>query len=151
MIEDTHPNGTRFKYWAAFDEPQVTAAIQVTEALLAEYPDIGDVLGHDDIAPTRKIDVSPAFPMEIFKGLLLGRGESDEGSDDLWKVTASDGLSIREGAPNRNGLRPRTGLGSLPRGTLVEPFERDGLWWHVNVQDKGTDGWVHSRYLQKVR
>jgi N-acetylmuramoyl-L-alanine amidase len=33
-----------------------------------------DILGHDDIAPGRKVDPGPAFPMASFATQVMGRG-----------------------------------------------------------------------------
>jgi N-acetylmuramoyl-L-alanine amidase len=43
------------------------------------------VIGHDDVAPGRKSDPGPAFPMESFRSRLFGRSDDD---DDL--VVAPD-------------------------------------------------------------
>ncbi len=57
-----HKHGGPTTYWESFPEAQIAAGIAVTAALVAHY-DIHDIVGHDDIAPNRKNDPGPAFPM----------------------------------------------------------------------------------------
>lgn len=47
-----------------FPEPQIDLVIQLARDILARHPDIGavDVVGHSDIAPTRRLDPGPKFP-----------------------------------------------------------------------------------------
>jgi N-acetylmuramoyl-L-alanine amidase len=61
--------------WHAFSEAQILDAYLACEALIDVYPTLSMVLGHSDVAPTRKVDPGPAFPMDHFRSWLLGRGE----------------------------------------------------------------------------
>ncbi len=66
--------------WHAFTDAQIETAYTICEAIIDEYPTIGEdpeggVLGHNDIAPGRKVDPGPAFPMNKFRSWLYGRGE----------------------------------------------------------------------------
>lgn len=60
--------------WHAYPEAMILNAYATCEALIDAYPTIEDVIGHDDIAPQRKRDPGPAFPMEAFRSWLFGRG-----------------------------------------------------------------------------
>ncbi|MEE8535980.1 MAG: N-acetylmuramoyl-L-alanine amidase, partial [Kiloniellales bacterium] len=62
--------------WHRYSEAQIAAALEAAEAIVARYGLI-DVLGHDDIAPERKQDPGPAFPMENFRSHLIGRADDD--------------------------------------------------------------------------
>ena len=62
LFKARHKNGGPVTDWEAYPEEQLTACIQVAKALVARYK-LDDVIGHDDIAPDRKNDPGPAFPM----------------------------------------------------------------------------------------
>lgn len=59
--------------WHAYSEAQLDRAFEVCEALVDAYPAIRELLGHSDIAPRRKVDPGPAFPMISFRARLFGR------------------------------------------------------------------------------
>lgn len=58
----THRNGGPKKKWEAFGEEQILSLIAVCQALVERYH-LDDITGHDCIAPERKVDPGPAFPM----------------------------------------------------------------------------------------
>lgn len=59
--------------WHRYTDVQIQIAYEVCEALIDAYPQIEDVIGHEDIAPGRKLDPGPAFPMQTFRSWLFGR------------------------------------------------------------------------------
>lgn len=61
-ITARHHNGGAPQTWEKFPEEQVSACIEVTKALVERY-NLDDITGHDCIAPERKDDPGPAFPM----------------------------------------------------------------------------------------
>ena len=61
-IKARHKNGGPITDWETYPETQVKACIEVAEALVKRYS-LDDIVGHDDIAPERKNDPGPAFPM----------------------------------------------------------------------------------------
>ena len=63
---------------AARPSSRVTAL--AAASLLFNHYGLRDVLGHEDIAPGRKSDPGPAFPMASFRGRIVGRSE-DEGAE----------------------------------------------------------------------
>lgn len=72
VIVARHKNETGEAGWHVYTERQITAAIDIGVALREVYGFI-DVLGHDDIAPGRKVDPGPAFPMISVQSKILGR------------------------------------------------------------------------------
>lgn len=61
-----HKNGGDFTEWENYRVPQLAACEAVSKALVARYR-LDDVIGHEDIAPTRKNDPGPAFPMQSLR------------------------------------------------------------------------------------
>ena len=59
-------------YWHEYGEAQIESLMEVASALHTVYK-FTDILGHSDIAPGRKTDPGPAFPMGSFKSRILGR------------------------------------------------------------------------------
>lgn len=62
----THKNESEPRYWQKFPPAQILKLIEVSRAILAAYPSIEEVLGHDDISPGRKSDPGPLFPWDWF-------------------------------------------------------------------------------------
>ncbi len=58
-----HRNGGASQAWELYPTAQLDACAQVVQALCAAYH-LDDITGHDCIAPERKDDPGPAFPME---------------------------------------------------------------------------------------
>ncbi len=147
IIQQPHrddPVGTPPSGWLPYPDVQLEAAFAAAEALVAAYG-LRDVVGHDDVAPLRKSDPGPAFPMASFRSRLYGR------VDDTAPVfVTTDTLNIRAGAA-ADALR-LTG-GPLPPGTRVERLSTRGTWWLVDVLDVVNEqmdlqGWIHSRYVR---
>lgn len=68
----THKNETSESGWHEYTEQQIDVVVQMGMAIAARYG-IVDVLGHDDIAPKRKADPGPLFPMSSVRSRILGR------------------------------------------------------------------------------
>jgi len=148
VLEATHRNESEPAGWHLYTSEQLMAASAVA-ALLVERYDLRDVLGHDDIAPVRKSDPGPAFPMASFRGRVLGRRVDAART----ARTTPGALSIRSGPavdyPELDGS-------PLARGTEVVVHEHHGSWTHVELLAADDDphqdleGWVASRYLEPL-
>lgn len=140
-----NPDGSRSPIgWEPYPEAQMRALLGVARALVAGYG-ITEIVGHDDIAPTRKSDPGPAFDMARFRAAVLGSGRDQDGAPTA-TVRPTDGLNLRSG--------PGTGfsiLELLAAGTVVRPVERDGRWLSVEVLDgegrPRRTGWVNGAYV----
>jgi N-acetylmuramoyl-L-alanine amidase len=62
LVKARHKNGGPECEWEAYTQAQIAACAAVAKALCQRY-NLDDVVGHDDIAPDRKNDPGPAFPM----------------------------------------------------------------------------------------
>ncbi len=56
--------------WASYPRHQIECLQDVINALMDAFP-IVDILGHSDIAPMRKIDPGPAFPMHQIRSMFI--------------------------------------------------------------------------------
>ena len=75
LVNPGHDNGYR-----AFPQPQMAALIELGKAILARHPiPAWRVLGHSDIAPTRKIDPGELFDWKALAAAGIG----------LWPAPAS--------------------------------------------------------------
>jgi N-acetylmuramoyl-L-alanine amidase len=130
------------RWWHAYTEIQIQKALELAQLLVRHY-DLKDVVGHEDIAPDRKRDPGPAFPLENVCASVLGREEEER---ERYEVTAST-LNIRSG--------PSVGFplvsDPLKRGTAVVLLEKRGRWNQVELVKNGDiEGWVHNQFLAKA-
>lgn len=129
-------------WWHAYTEVQIQRALELAQLLVRQYG-LKDVIGHEDIAPDRRRDPGPAFPLEHIRAAVLGRSEEER---ERYKVTAS-ALNIRSGP----GVEfPPVGK-PLKKGTTVVLLEKRDRWSRVEVVENGdTEGWVHNKFLVNV-
>jgi N-acetylmuramoyl-L-alanine amidase len=130
------------RWWHAYTEVQIQKALELAQLLVRHY-DLKDVVGHEDIAPDRKRDPGPAFPLENVRALVLGREEEER---EHYEVTAST-LNIRSGP----GVEFPPVAEPLKRGTEVVLLEKRDRWNKVELVKNGDiEGWVHNQFLAKV-
>jgi N-acetylmuramoyl-L-alanine amidase len=142
VVEAEHKDGGGVTGWQCYASAQLEVALAAALAIIRAYPSITDVAGHEDIAPFRKRDPGPAFPMASFKARVLGRADVPP-----TRCRTISALNVRTGP----GLGFPTVAGSpLPSGASVEVDSSSGPWRHVSAQlDGGSalSGWVHGGYL----
>jgi len=147
VIEAIHKNETRSSGWCVYPTVQLDVAFEVASLLVQRYG-LKDIVGHDDVAPSRKSDPGPAFPMESFRARLFGR-ETDR---DPAEHVVTTPLNVRLGPGTEHAALT---ISPLPVGTRVRVLGADGAWRNVDVLQTVKDvndinGWVHGRYLQPV-
>ena len=146
VIESMHKNGGAVYGWQVYTEKQIETLTEVSLLIYNTYGML-DVVGHDDVAPRRKVDPGPAFPMESFRSKIIGRNEE---IPIIFETTSN--LTIRAGP----GATYKPLLGSpLPQGARLERLMISGEWWFVDVLQEvhgfvDLQGWIHSRYVQRV-
>jgi N-acetylmuramoyl-L-alanine amidase len=139
-----NPDGSsRAIGWEPYSGDQFDAAVGLVRALVGAIG-INEIVGHDDIAPTRKWDPGPAFDMARFRTACLG-GREDNG-DNVVTVKAKGGLNLRAGP----GVQFAS-LETLKNGAVLRPTGAEGRWMEVSVlgankQPRAT-GWVHSAFV----
>jgi len=146
VVEATHKFESSPSGWHAFTEQQIAAAMDVASLLVERY-DLLDVIGHDDIAPGRKQDPGPAFPMLSFRAHVMGRS-----TREATRHETTTKLNIRCGPGTNN---PTIEGSPLPKNTPVLILQEHGTWRLVDVIEEvngvmDLQGWVHSRYLRRL-
>ncbi len=143
----THKLDTEPKWWHVFSEKQILIAVELAKLLVPQYA-LKDILGHDDIAPDRKRDPGPAFPLDHIRALVMGRSQ-EEG--DWYQVMAS-ALNIRSGPGSEYDIVAPP----LTKGTKLLALEKQDRWTKVDVDpgalSSGQDleGWVFNRYIESL-
>lgn len=58
-----HRNESQFEHWELYPQAQLDSCFALVQVLKVKY-NLDDITGHDCIAPERKNDPGPAFPMQ---------------------------------------------------------------------------------------
>ena len=73
VMEASHKHANwNMTHWHRYSPAQIDACHEIAAILASTYA-IEDIVGHDDIAPDRKWDPGPAFPLESVRTRALGR------------------------------------------------------------------------------
>ena len=146
VVEAVHRNETRASFWHAYTEEQIGIVQEICEALIDAYP-IEMILGHEEVAPSRKTDPGPAFPLDKMRQHLLEADRSQEEPDEPLVETLPTGLvsagklNIRADASRHaNTVAP-----PLERGTRVQILGESDGWYEVETR---TRGWVKKDYIE---
>ncbi|HEX7884779.1 MAG TPA: N-acetylmuramoyl-L-alanine amidase [Phenylobacterium sp.] len=141
-VELTHKHETAPCLWQVYDEVQLKAVTEVTRLILAAYPTIKEIVGHEDIAPHRKTDPGPAFPMSRFTSLVGGRGDAPH----LTRNVIATRLNARGGPGTQFDV-----LGVFAKGAKLDVlYDSPGPWAQVEGNlDDGTKvvAWVADQFL----
>lgn len=131
--------------WHNFPEKQLDSLKMISSVIVKHY-NLIDILGHEDIAPFRKSDPGPAFPMTSFCSHILGRSDD---TGDIFKVV-SDSTNFR----STPIIDPNNIIGKLKKDTKVEFILANNGWFQVYIASansllKEKIGWVHNSLLKK--
>jgi N-acetylmuramoyl-L-alanine amidase len=142
VIYAKHRFDDESRWWQAYTEVQIQRALELAQLLVRHY-DLKDVVGHEDIAPERKRDPGPAFPLEHVRAMVLGRSEEEQ---VRYRVMASS-LNIRSGP----GVEFSSVAEPLKQGTAVVLLEKRDRWSKVELVENGDiEGWVRNTFLEIV-
>lgn len=153
VMKAKHRNERREKYWHKYTDVQIDAVIELCATLMDKYS-IKTIVGHEEIAPGRKTDPGPAFPLEEVRNQLFGVN-AREGVESMVVNPAeavSAAVNKAEGIVSAPALNVRSGPGGsypmvmepLVQGRSVEIVEESEGWYRVRVVE---EGWVSKRYI----
>lgn len=156
-----HNNENSARYWFTYPEEQLVALQQVLELLLKTCP-ISDIVGHDEIAPKRKQDPGPAFPMDKIRNRFLFNDRKNE-PEEAAAVRPGQKTSgeqppektVGTGLVTANRLNIRRGPSTdhptaadpLTRGQKVQILEEKEGWYRVSLI---VEGWVSTQYIKTL-
>jgi len=158
VIYAQHRNESEKRYWQTYSDVQIATCEEVCSALMdffykgnpqggydGSLQQIKLILGHEEIAPGRKSDPGPAFPLDKLREKFLTNGRRvDEISDQLHLKkgeVAIDMLNIRAGA----GVNFDKVALPLSKGSKVEILEERDGWYKVTTS---IQGWVSKGYIE---
>ncbi|MDC0602797.1 N-acetylmuramoyl-L-alanine amidase [Aliiglaciecola sp.] len=144
VFKGTHRNQSHVSFWHAYSEQQIDKTFAICQLLCEQYG-ITEIMGHEEIAPRRKTDPGPAFPLEKLRQ-SIHTDRADDGADDIFalssqKVVAANKLNVRSGP----GVDFEAVAKPLFSGKKVDVIERHGEWSKVEYTQTG---WVSSRFLR---
>ncbi|WP_414828327.1 N-acetylmuramoyl-L-alanine amidase [Alteromonas sp. H39] len=149
VFRGVHRNQHSTSYWHAYTEAQIQATFSLCQVLCQHYP-INTIVGHEEIAPGRKIDPGPAFPLDKLRHRLLGIdpvslpvAEVQTPAIATEAIVTSTSLNVRAGP----GTHHEKVAEPLTKGTPVTVVKQRNGWAQVRFE---TTGWVSTRYLQKL-
>ncbi len=140
VVLATHKNSITEQAWEAYNEKQLELVEEIC-LLLKEKYNITEIVGHDDIAPKRKQDPGPAFPLEKLRQKILFGRKEDEEVFTKGTVTANR-LNIRK-EPSTKADKVAS---PLLKGTDIKILEHKGDWLYVSTEIKG---WVSKKWVEK--
>ncbi|GKS59891.1 hypothetical protein YTPLAS18_34180 [Nitrospira sp.] len=130
------------RWWHTYTDIQLQRALDLALLLVRHYA-LLDIVGHDDIAPDRKRDPGPAFPLDFIRARVVGRQQDER---ERVRVIA-DALNIRKGP----GIEFELAGAPLARGTEVFILEKGARWTKVDVSDDtDLEGWVANRFIEAI-
>jgi N-acetylmuramoyl-L-alanine amidase len=141
---------TRSEYWHSYTEEQVKVVFEICAALIKAYPSIKYILGHEEIAPGRKTDPGPAFPLDELRqkmGVWIPGtaapvvAEPEKEKMPLGTIGVATGkVNFRSGP----GADYEKVAEALEKDEKVLVLKKSGDWYEV-MQD--ITGWVSKEYI----
>ena len=143
VLMAAHKHGGPVRPWHAYTQVQIERCLELAELLVARYGLI-DIVGHDDIARSRKQDPGPAFPLASIAARTLGRADDAP----VRYVVSADELNIRKGPDASFEIV----AAALKRGNVVALLEPGDRWSKVEVEGPtDIEGWVNNSFIVRVK
>lgn len=122
-----------------FEEEQIRLLIELSKGILARNPDITPtaVIGHSDIAPSRKNDPGPRFPWYRLYQAGIGAWYNNEDVGEYWQVFNQQlpSVALLQKALHIYGYNiAQTGVLDRQTQDVLGAFQMHFIPWQVNYQ-----------------
>lgn len=152
VFEGVHRNESQISYWHAYTEKQISTVLQVCRTLKQKY-NINTIVGHEEIAPQRKSDPGPAFPLDKIRQILLESRDDEEVVDVIQPTEPKVQPTALTGEVTASSLnfRAEPSLSAerkgdpLSKGTKLEIVDEKSGWYKIKICETG---WVKKEYVK---
>ncbi|MEM5552878.1 penicillin binding protein PBP4B [Pseudoalteromonas neustonica] len=137
-----------------YDAKQMALLIELSQGILARHPDIGptQVVGHSDIAPSRKNDPGPRFPWYQLYQAGVGAWYDNHTVDKYWQQfsVVKPSIGLMQSALRGYGYDVQA-TNQLDPQTLdtLSAFQMHFLPWHVSGNADARSGAVLFALMEK--
>lgn len=148
IVITKHKNGGPVKNWVRFSKAQLDAVYSIIAALKAAYP-IKEVVGHDMIAPERKIDPGPCVPDDFYakangiSAAPVTTTPATPKSDRPVLAVTTANLRLRKSPVSGDVIR------TMSLGTKVTILSSSGGWTQVLTSDN-VQGYASEEFLKRT-
>ncbi|MGB3724655.1 MAG: penicillin binding protein PBP4B [Glaciecola sp.] len=122
-----------------FEDEQIALLIELSKGILARNPDISPtaVVGHSDIAPSRKNDPGPRFPWQKLYEAGVGAWYDKQTVGKYWQYfdAQAPSIGLLQRALNVYGYKiAQTGVLDKQTQDVIGAFQMHFIPWQVNYQ-----------------
>jgi len=146
----THRHETIPYFWHGYTAVQMETVTEICRALYSKY-DIKWILGHEEIAPGRKSDPGPAFPLDEIRSHFDDRSahEPEGENDPSIPSPPKRGYVLPERLNIRSAPDAQAQLQGEPllKNNIVDILGEQQQWLQVQTT---TVGWVRKEYIQII-
>ena len=131
-------------WWLDYTSEQIRTVTALCQALIDKY-ELSFLAGHFEIAPGRKIDPNPLFPLDALRSSLI-----DEDGEEAGPVLVADANLRRWPSYHDNIIKILSKGESIDiiRSGTYNPLGQPEIWHLVDAG--GQQGWLHGSLVEIV-
>lgn len=155
VFKGKHRNAvTKMTYWYKYTDEQIKAVNELCTAICKAYK-IKEILGHEEIAPGRKCDPGPAFPLDELRNEIFSKSAEPEGISALFKKamekSAAQSLTIGTTTVKLNfRSEPSTNAplksNPIPAKTNIYIIGEKEGWYNILHE---ISGWIDKEFIEQ--
>ncbi|MBQ5404920.1 MAG: N-acetylmuramoyl-L-alanine amidase [Bacteroidales bacterium] len=147
---------TTMTYWYKYTDAQIKAVTELCKAICRAY-EIKEILGHEEIAPGRKCDPGPAFPLDALRADVMATAAPNLSINDMFKKAIKDSaatsmvigrvkvkLNFRQSPSTTAALK----ASPIPADSYIYIIGQDstGEWYNILHE---ISGWIDKEYIEQ--